>query len=266
MPIKRSILLATLLGLSTSGFASEEKVMRFCYENQDYRPYLIKSEDNSIEKGQAGMLTDLVIEASHSVGVTPKFFHYPWKRCIALLEAGQVDGIYAAIWLKKRDKWGAFPKLNGKPDNRYLLWQVKYNIYSLKGSSLSWDGEYFSGLKTGVAAPLGYVAEEKLEALKVKAAHSYLPSEGIRLVGMGRLDGYVVESAIGDHLVLSTPEAQQVRSLDKPFMLADWYLPLSHQWVAKHPDLSQRFWQALAKARDAQGQRLYQHYSLLPKQ
>ncbi|WP_028300604.1 substrate-binding periplasmic protein [Oceanospirillum beijerinckii] len=265
MPIRASLSAVVLLAFSTFGFADEVKVMRFCYENQDYRPYLIKAEDNSIEQGQAGMLTDLVIEASRSIGITPVFVHYPWKRCIALLEAGQVDGIYAAIWLKKRERWGAFPMLDGKPDSRYLLWQVKYNIYSLKNSSLSWDGEQFTGLKTGIAAPLGYVAEEKLEALNVKVAHSYMPSEGMRLVALGRLDGYVVESAIGDHLVLSTQEAQYVRSLDKPFMLADWYLPLSHQWVARNPELSQRFWQALAKVRTELGQHLFQRYSLLPK-
>ncbi len=249
---------------STAGFANaSQTMMRFCYENQNYPPYLIEPENGVVSLGNSGVLTDLILHATKNVGIKAEFVHYPWKRCITLLETGQVDGIYAAIWLKKRDKWGVFPKQNGKPDSRFHLWQVKYNIYTLKDTELTWDGEQFTGVKTGLAAPLGYVAEEKLEQLKVKAAHTYLPKDGMRLVGMGRLDGYVVESAIGDHLQHSIPEARDVISLGEPFMLADWYVPLSHAWVKEYPELSEKFWQALADARDQYGPTLYQKYSYM---
>ena len=112
-----------------------------------------------------------------------------------------------------------------------------------------------------MAAPLGYVADEKLGELNVKAQNNYLPEEGLRLVALQRLDGYVVESAIGEHLLRLSGIEGQVRALKKAFLYADWYVPLSHQWVARYPELARAFWQQLARVRDKHGRTLYEKYS-----
>ena len=257
------------MGLS-SAYASDTaspSEMTFCYENQNYLPFIKHSPEQGVVEGKVvegknGALPDLVIKATQKLGIRAVFVRKPWKRCIVLLRAGEVDGIFAAIWQPDRDKWGVFPKAANHPDIRYRIWQVNYSIYSHRNSGLTWDGSTFSGVLNGISAPLGYVAEGKLRQLGVKSRSSYLPSEGLRLVAKNRLDAYVLESTIGDYLVSSEGLGTLVRSLPAPLFSADWYLPLSHQLVKKYPDISVRFWKALADARQTHGETLKKQYQL----
>ncbi len=258
------LLVSSVLGLSPAlaDDAAGPSEMRFCYENQNYLPFVRHSPDRDVSEGKNGVLPDLVIRATQQLGIRAVFVRKPWKRCIVLLETGQVDGIFAAIWQPGRDKWGVFPKVDGKPDIRYRIWQVDYRIYSYNGSSLTWDGQTFTGVLNGISAPLGYVAESRLRQLGVKSRSSYLPSEGLHLVAKQRLDAYVLESSVGDYLVNAEGLSSIVNVLPDPLFNADWYLPLSHQLVKRYPDISARFWQALADVRKTHGDTLKKQYQL----
>lgn len=234
--------------------------MTFCYENQNYLPFIRQAEDGLVVEGKNGVLTDLVIQATGKLGVKAEFINKPWKRCIVLLQSGEVDGIFAAIWQPEREKWGVFPKHLEQPDERYKIWQVNYQIYARRDSALDWDGKAFTGIVTGVSAPLGYVAEKKLQQLGVKSRSSYLPADGLNLVAKHRLDGYVLESSIGDYLTRSEGLESDVKPLPIPFFSADWYLPLSHRLAKKYPQAPILFWQALAEAREAHGEALKAAY------
>lgn len=264
-PLLAALVLTCSLLMPIPTYASEAIAqMRFCYEDQEYRPFLVASSDHQTLWGRNGALPDLVIETTRALNIQAEFVNFPWKRCIALLNAGEVDGIFAAIWQKAREAWGVFPKTGQQPDSRYSLWRVQYQVYTHKDSSLTWDGKSFSNIKTGIAAPLGYIAEQKLKQMGVLSRNSYTPNEGLRLVGLNRLDGFVVESNIGDHIVHDLNIQDEVMTLPTPFMTADWYLPLSHQWVSRQPELAQRFWQKLAEIREARADALKSQYSLMP--
>lgn len=237
------------------------KTLRICYEDQDYLPYTKGSGDGSeVALGKRGVLPDLVLLASEEVGLKAEFISLPWKRCIQQLEIGRVDAIFAAIWLPERDKWGMFPKTDGQADSRYRLWRVSYKIHRGKDSALSWDGSTFRNVQHGVAAPLGYVAYKKLAEMDVLPPQNHLPDEGFRLLGLGRLDGYVIEQSIGAQLVRKQQLERSVEVLKQDFLQADWYLPLSHQWYQQNTQLANLLWQALSEMRELQGQALYQHY------
>ncbi|OPX56391.1 polar amino acid transport system substrate-binding protein [Oceanospirillum multiglobuliferum] len=257
------VLASILTATQTSADEVSPPTMRFCYENQEYRPFLVATDDHKTRLGHNGALPDLVIETTRSLGIQAEFVNYPWKRCIALLQSGEVDGIFAAIWQKEREEWGVFPKRNNQADERYSLWRVQYDIYTSKNSLLSWDGTAFSNIKSGVSAPLGYIAEQKLKQMGVLSRNSYVPSEGLRVVALNRLDGFVVESNIGDHIVISQAIQADIKKLSIPFMVADWYLPLSHQWVKAHPKLAQAFWNKLAEVRAQKAEVLHKQYALI---
>lgn len=234
--------------------------MRFCYENQDYLPFIRHVRSGVVSPGNNGALPDLIIKTTRKMGLKAQFISKPWKRCIVLLEAGEVDGIFAAIWQPERDAWGAFPKHEGQPDSRYHLWQVDYKIYAHIESGLSWNGEHFNGVASGVSAPLGYVAEKRLRQQGVLSRSNYLPAEGLNLVAKNRLDGYVLESSIGDYLIQHLGLQDQVRALGRPFFSAEWYLPLSHHWVKQYPDTSRQFWKILAEIREQEGEQIKARY------
>lgn len=247
------------LPLSQAGSALPDE-MTFCYENQDYLPFIRQAEDGLVIEGKNGVLTDLVIQTTKELGIEATFINKPWKRCIVLLQSGEVDGIFAAIWQPERDEWGLFPKSGSVPDERFKIWQVDYQIYSQSDTELLWNGERFQGVVTGISAPLGYVAEQKLIQLGAKSRASYLPADGLHLVAKRRLDGYVLESSIGNYLIRSEGLTSQVAPLSLPFFSANWYLPLSHNFAKKYPQAPELFWQALAKARHSHGETLKIQY------
>lgn len=258
-PFKSFSLLAFALFFTAVASADETdmpKEMTFCYENQDYLPFIRHVSGDLVSEGKNGVLPDLVLQATKKLGIKANFVSKPWKRCIVLLQAGEVDGIFAAIWQPERDKWGVFPKIKKQLNDRYKIWQVNYQVYSRKDSALEWDGQVFTGVVTGISAPLGYVAESKLHQQGVKSRTSYLPADGLHLVAKHRLDGYVLESSIGDYLIRSEGLDTDVQPLPIPFFSADWYLPLSHRIAKKYPQAPERFWRALAEVREANGETL----------
>lgn len=262
--VAERMLLLSLISVVSSAVtaAPTNQTLRVCYEDQDYLPYTKGSGNGAdVALGKRGVLPDLVLLATEEVGLKAEFVSLPWKRCIQQLEYGQVDAIFAAIWLPERDKWGVFPKTDGQVNNHYRLWRVSYKIHLGRDSILSWDGNAFSHVQHGIGAPLGYVAYKKLEAMGVLPPQNHLPDEGFRLLGLGRLDGYVIEQSIGEQLIRKQKLMDAVQVLEKDFLQADWYLPLSHQWYGQNTALARQLWQALSQMRELQGEALYQHYA-----
>lgn len=231
-----------------------------CIEEADYTPFLIGSAGAT----RHGVLPELISRAAAEQHKTLKIVSFPWKRCIDMLSKGQVDALAATIWLPERDSWGAFPKQPGQPqaapDRSLRLWDVEYPIFVPQQGTLSYNGTDFSGIRNGLSAPPGYVAWLRLKDAGVLYDGVLLPSAGLNLVALNRLDGYVVERNIGQHLLRTLSIEGKVRTLPQVFEKADWYLIFSHQFQAKHGPLTQSIWQSIARLREEQGPALLSSY------
>jgi polar amino acid transport system substrate-binding protein len=262
MPCARLNLIALCLLIPVAVQAETPEVLRICYETQDSRPFWPAMTDQ--DEAKPGLLLELIQSAAQQAGLRLELQRQPWKRCILQLEHGQSDGIFPAIWQSERDAWGQFPgrdtQRNTPVQRQYRLWQADYPIIARNGGTLSWNGERFSGTRNGLSAPLGYVASQRLEALGVLAKPSYSPETALKLITLERLDGYVLERQIARNHILTLGLQTQLMLLPKPLFAADWYLPLSHQYFRQHPELAQRFWQALAEQREARSAELSARY------
>lgn len=239
--------------------AENRPTLRICYEIDDYPPFI-----GAFQDAEPGLLLELIQAAARQAEVDLEFQRQPWKRCILHLQQGQADGIFAAIWQADRDSWGRFPgraPQGEQPvDRRYRLWQSDYPIFTRRDSKLQWDGQHFSGLQHGLSAPLGYVSRQRLQDLGALASASYSPEKAFELVALDRLDGYVIERQIGASYVRKLGLQQQLTPLPKPLLQADWYLPLSHPFYARQPQVARRFWQALRDQREQRGAELSRRY------
>lgn len=196
-----------------------------------------------------------------SIGVTVKTIRRPWRRCQYDMHAGNVDAILPVIWHPGRDAWGVFPKRpDGSLNRTARLWSASYQVFSYQGSLLEWDGSHFSGVSYGVSAPLGHVSYAILKQLDVSSEEAYDLKTGFQLLALKRLDGYVMESLVGQSIINANGWQGMITVLDRPFSAADWYLPLSHDFVEHQPQLSQRIWWALGKARESSRARLVKRY------
>jgi len=260
-------LVLTMAGISGgvigTSMAAEtpDRPFRICFEMQDNMPFIQGvPEDGMVLLGEHGVLPDLLILAAEQRGIELNFSFMPWKRCIQQLGQGKVDGIIAAIWSSDRDSWGVFPKVGEAVDNEMAIWFVDYLIYTKSGSELNWDGSVFSGVRHGIAAPLGYIAYQKLRELGVLHNQNLSLTDGFALLALERLDGYVVEETIGRRVVMDLQLSDKLVSIAPPFMRVHWFMPVSHQWYKAHPEFSLQFWLTLSEIRKTQGEALLQHY------
>jgi polar amino acid transport system substrate-binding protein len=259
--MRHSLLPTLFLALLPTLALAEQPLLRICYEAEDSMPFLTDAE-----QAKPGLLVELVRSAAQQADLRLAFQRRPWKRCIIQLQAGQSDGIFAAIWQADRDAWGQFPGRDPERqqavDRNYRLWQVDYPIITRADSALQWDGQQFSGVQYGISAPLGYIASQRLQALGVESqgAINLSTEKALKLVALGRLDGYVVERQIGNTHIRKLGLQSDLRTLPLPLMQADWYLPLSHQFTRQHPQQAQRFWQALRDQRQRQEADLSRRY------
>ncbi|QDO82296.1 transporter substrate-binding domain-containing protein [Shewanella psychropiezotolerans] len=240
---------------------SEPATMRICYEDKTHFPFTTKesiSDSNTL--GLRGTLADLIMTSAHTSSLPIQLVRLPWKRCIQHLAQGKTDAIFAAIWTQERETWGVFPKLNGNINLDQRLWRGRYRVFTHKHSNLKWSNGQFSGLKLGVAAPLGYIAHEKLSKLGTLPANNLTPSEGFILLAKGRLDGYVIETYIGKNMIKQLNLTDELTALKEDFMHVNWYMPVSHQWYRQHPELTLKFWQTLAEVREEQGDAIFNSY------
>lgn len=258
-PMRPSLLLALLLTLLPIPALAEQAALRMCYETEDAPPFI-----GDHQSATPGLLLELVKSAAQQLDLRLEFQRQPWKRCILQLQSGQSDGIFAAIWQADRDAWGQFPGRDPQReqpvDRNYRLWQVDYPIITRIDSPLQWDGQQFSGLQHGLSAPLGYIASQRLQALGVLATASHSAEKALKLVTLGRHDGYVIERQIGNTHIHKLGLQPNLKVLPIPLLEADWYLPLSHRFTDQHPELAQRLWQALREKRQHQEAELSQRY------
>lgn len=258
-PMRPSLLLALLLPLMPACALAEHPLLRICYESDDAMPFWTDAQ-----QAKPGLLVELIQAAARQADLRLAFQRQPWKRCVMQLQSGQSDGIFAAIWQADRDAWGQFPGRDPQRalpvDRNYRLWQADYPIITRVDSSLQWDGQQFSGLQHGLSAPLGYIASQRLQALGVLATASQSAEKALKLVALGRLDGYVIERQIGNTHIRELGLQSNLKVLPIALLEADWYLPLSHRFTEQHPELARRLWQALREQRQRQQAELSQRY------
>lgn len=246
--------------LALPAFAAQWPTIRLCYESAALVPYTSAPAD----KRGAGLIIELLEAAAQQAQVRLQLHQQPWKRCIHEMRQGSTDGIFVAVWQPDRDAWGRFPgrdpRLGTAADPARALWPVQYVVIGRAGGRLSWDGQRFSGVRHGVAAPLGYVVSQRLQALGVLASESMAPPKALGMVAAGRLDGYVLEREIALDLLDQLQLQEQLVLLPTPLLETEWHLPFSHPFYAAHSDVAERFWRALGEQREKHGDELRRRY------
>lgn len=231
---------------------SYARTLNLCIEEMVNLPYIGKVHEGIFN------------EFMDSIETLSKFkivlHHLPWKRCLRAVELGEMDGAYAVIYTKERDSLFSYPKQNnGELDVSSIIWQAEYSIFTHQDSDFEWDGASFNQSGLQLSAPRGYVAYQKLSDLGVLHATSSHDT-AFELVAMQRLDGYIVERAVGESLLKKKGINDKIKQLQKPFLNSNLFLVLSNTYVQAHPNEAIAFWTFLAQVRTLHGKRLYQQY------
>jgi len=233
-PYVYSFLIGLCLFTNTNYAAPSLKI---CHEASNYPPYIYQEDNQS-----KGLLVDIIDEAAQNMKLHIEFDAKPWKRCQKDVQTGNSHALFAMIKTPKRAKDYAFPS-----DPSRHLWTAKYPIFTNKNTPFVFND--YSPSK-GLGAPLGYVVWQKLKDRGWLSPFQYSPEEGLKMVAMGKLDGYVVERLIGLHLLYENQLTDSLSYSEDNLLDTIWYLPFNKSFYQSNKDLIENFWKALNEARE----------------
>lgn len=223
--------------------AAASAQLRLCFENATIQPW--RTADGK------GLNIELLQQVSQQVGVGFVYLALPWKRCLASLQANEVDGAFAASFSAERLEMGAYP--GGKvADPAKRLHTDRYVLLRRKGTAVQWDGKQISNLDGAVGVQLGYSIGAQLRGWGVAVEEG---NQGALALARRLIMGRVAAVAMGGSdatMLFAQPEiANQLEELPLPLTEKPYYLMLSHPLMSNQPELAQRIWKAIETVRNS---------------
>ncbi|WUR15205.1 transporter substrate-binding domain-containing protein [[Empedobacter] haloabium] len=221
---------------------SAEPTLTLCYERANVRPW-------RTEAGE-GLNFDLLRMVGERERIVFVFQSMPFKRCLAQLKANAVDGVFAVSFKPDRLELGAYPG-GATPDASKRMHIDRYILLRRKGGTLDWDGKTLHNVDGAIGAQLGYSITDQLRSLNVTVDEGSQKSEElVRKLLAGRLAGAAVGGSDARTL-LDGPYGRQIEALPVPLVEKPYFLMLSHQLVARQPELASRIWSAVEQVRNS---------------
>ena len=219
--------------------SAEQRTVKVCYEDKNYPPYIYTQENVG-----KGILIDIINDAIQKTSVSISFYSKPWMRCQQDVLSGEAHALFAMIQTDERKKLFSFP-----PENKLLqwyLWLAQYPVFRAKGKPF--DATQYQP-NTGIGAPFGYVVWDMLNDNHWLSPYQYEPKDGLKMVAMNKLDGYIVERQIGIHLLEVINHTADV-DVSKYLMLqSNWYLPFNKHFYKSNKVLVDTIWRNIAVQR-----------------
>jgi polar amino acid transport system substrate-binding protein len=235
------VLASCLLGLAASpAMAAGKPTIPLCFEREEVLPW------RTLDGG--GLNFELLNEVARRTGVQFDFQSMPWKRCLAQLKANQVGGAFAVSFSQERLALGAYPG-GLKPDPERRLHVDRYLLVRRKGSRVDWNGKAFQNLDGRIGFQLGYSVGDFLRSQGVLVDEgSQRSDELLQKLLSGRVEAAALGGGDATRLVRGRL-AEQLEVLPAPLIEKPYYLMLSHDFVARQPQLAERIWNTVLEVR-----------------
>jgi polar amino acid transport system substrate-binding protein len=233
--------LALLIAVSGAEAAAKETIS-LCYENQDVRPWRTASG--------SGLNFDMLRQVASELNITFDFVSAPWKRCLAEVQANKINGVFAISYSTGRRAIGEFPG-GTQVDRSKRMLTDRFVLVRLKGAPIDWDGKQFHNVDGAIGIQLGYSVGAFLAAQNVRVDEGNPnPAVLVQKLMAGRVAAIAVGASHAAAL-MSGPHAADIEVLPVPLIEKQYYLMLSHAFVAANPKLAERIWSAIEEVRNS---------------
>ncbi len=244
-----SIFLCIIFASYLNAYA-DLKVMTLVCEDKEEFPGIIGNSDK-LNPDKPGATIECLRLIEKKLGVKIIIKRLPWKRAFESdLKSGSADGLIAASYKKEREQYGVYPMKGDEPDESRSLYISSYFFYKLKKSDIEWNGRELKNLRGNIGAPYGYSIVDDLKNLGYKVEESNGTTADFQNLLRGRVDAVAALELTGDSLLTKNRDyAKQIVKLKYPIASKAYYVMLSHQFVEKNPEFSEKFWNAVKEMR-----------------
>ena len=213
--------------------------LKICHEDRYYPPYIYQEENVT-----KGILVDIIKAAVKEVNVSLELYSKPWIRCQQDVISGQAHALFAMVQTDERKQVFAFP--TERKISEWYMWLAQYPVFTAKGTSFV-AAEYSPN--KGMGAPLGYVIWDILNGNNWLSPYQYEPIDGLKMLAINKLDGYVVERQIGLHLLEINNLTSEVEVNEDLLLQSKWYLPFNKSFYKSEKALVEEIWSHIAVQR-----------------
>ncbi len=232
---------------TTMNLARADHALRLCQDDVDVYPWHMTTGQglSNLMLGMVGKQLDIFIETESM----------PWKRCLAMVEKGQIDGAIAASFRPERMAIGAYPLTEqNKVDTNRRMSDETYVFFVRKDDPHQpvWNGKLLTKTDKPVAAQLGYSAVGLLREMGAIVDDSdKRPELLLRKLLMGQVSAAVLNAHQGEQLLKEPAFSGKIIRLEPPLHTREGYLLFSHAFAKQQPQLAKRIWEEIAKVRES---------------
>jgi len=251
--------IAVILCISFGRIANAIDLKIACENKQDFPT--VMGNSNKILKKNPGMGVEVIYRLEKKLNITIQIKRFPWKRCLAEMQKGNVDGLFTASYKEKRKKCGRYPEINGQVDPSRRFTSSSYALYRLKGSDVKYDGKNFI-VKGKVGAPRGYSIVDDLKKKGLIVDESPNTLNDFRKLIRGRVQAVAALEMTGDYYLMVNQDLNEKIEKMQPLIVEKpYYFMLSHQFYNKKKVLAEQIWDTIADIRRDPGfQKLLKNY------
>jgi len=233
----------------TLSHSSAETVVKIVYMDKENPPRIL-GNGTHIDWAKPGITVDLLKMVGKRVGVQVQFDRLPWKRCLYMLEQGAADAIFHASYKSERAEFGAYPAKDGVLDPARAIYKNAYVFYGLKGSGVYWNGKTISHASRFVGTQLSFAIADDLRKMGYVVEEEGSVFNNLDKLAAGRISVYadlesIVDSVIENH----KSKYAKIEKLHPPLKEKMYYLLVSNVFAKKHPQLTERIWDAIRDIR-----------------
>jgi polar amino acid transport system substrate-binding protein len=222
----------------------------FAFQDTDNYPFQV-GDGTDIPEKLPGIAVEQIQDVARRLNLDLELIRVPWKRGLVMLESGRVDGLFSASFQQARLKYGRYPFKGMKENSDLRSYSNSYSLFVHKDSDIDWDGITFSHRGFRVFVPLGFsIAKDlKKQGLLVNESSDVLPF--LKMLSKNRIDAVALLTPSGQsYLNKNRDVLRSVKMLPKPLVNKDYYLMLSHQFVANNEALAELIWETVVAVRD----------------
>ena len=256
------LLWATILGGLTA--SAETITFNVGYENAEQPPFYM-GQDMVLEE-KPGVAVEMVQLLERKIpGLQIRLNRYPWKRCTQYLEDGRLDGIFNASFRKDRLAIGRYPLKDNQVDPEKRITTISYALYVHDQSPVTWDGTTIRYLGTGkIGAPRGYSIVGDLQEKSYNLEEVNTNRQIMMMLLNGRIAAGAMQMVTGDTILRNDPQlAVKIRRIDPPLVEKPYYLVISHQFYARHPEMAESIWAAIEELRNEEFDEIAKKYTTI---
>ncbi len=191
-------------------------------------------------------IVEMVREAGKTHGIDVKFEGVVWSRGLDLVKQGLADGIINASYKTDRAEYAIYPMKDGAPDVARSLKAPAYMLYTLKDSTIEFDGKALKNVGGKIGAIESYAVVDDLKSLGADIKFGQNEAVNLQSVLHKEIVASAGSEAVADDIISKESELKKsIKKIPTPIRKKEYYLIFSKPYYEKEKSSAEKIWSGI---------------------